>query len=43
MSDDYSSSYLVLKGAGYLMIALMVSSIAYAAFISISQWSGISV
>ena len=43
MSNASSGSYLVLKYAGYLMMGLMVSSIGYAAFISVTQWSGISV
>ena len=43
MSQDSSGSYLVLKGVGYLMMTLMVSAMAYAAFISITQWTGISV
>ena len=32
-----------LKAFGWVVVALMVASIAYAAYISLSHWSGIGV
>ncbi len=35
--------FRILKGAGWVVIALMILSIAYAAFTSIRYWAGIGV